>query len=119
MRSSMISSPSAFRTAWAKGPAHTSSQIEHRGRVAGLESVRDRVDVLLGEQTRRLVGEPGPRRSLLVTELVELEHGDVPVDVLHREHQVEHPDGPFVDQISERRRDLAAEVAPGEAEHCT
>ena len=38
----------------------------------------------------------------------------VPVGVLGHEHEVEHPDRPLVDEVAERRDDLAGELVAWE-----
>ena len=47
-------------------------------------------------------------------EILELDPDDVAVGVLGDEDQVDHADRPGFDELLQRRRDLAAELVPGE-----
>ena len=59
--------------------------------------------------TTRVEHAPG-----VLVEILELDPDDVAVGVLGDEHQVDHADRPGLDELLQRRRDLAAELVPGE-----
>src|SRR5829696_184287 len=90
---------------------------EHRGGAGGLDRGGDGVHVVLAEQHRQLALVRAQPSELALIEVGELERLDRAVGVLLQHEQVEYPDQVALDEVAERRRDLAVEPTPGELDH--
>src|SRR6516165_2164723 len=85
---------------------------EQCSRAPGLKRRRRVRDVVLADETADLTVDDGERR--LLVDLIDLEAHDGAVCVLADEDEVQHTDEPVVDELRERRCDLALELVPRE-----
>ena len=88
-----------------------------RGGVAGVERLGDGLEVGFGEEAadRALQLDEGGRD--LGRELLHLEDRDRPVGVLRDHGEVDDPDEALLDELGERRGDVAGEAVAGEVDH--
>ena len=90
---------------------------ERGGGGAGGEIAGERLQVGLGEEPADLAGQREKGARDLGGELLRLEDGDGALPVLAHHGDVDHPDQPAVEEIVQRREDVAAEAVALEADH--
>ena len=85
-----------------------------RGRRVRVERVADVLEVVVVEQAAPLDRQAVEGLHDLRPGVLELRADDVPIGVLEDEREVEDADGPRVDEVAQRGRDLAVELVARE-----
>ena len=106
--------PPEFTSASRNFVAQTFSKRRIAADEFGSSASPEVLDVLVGDQPGQLLDDRVEGATSVLAQILELDPGDVAVGVLDDEDEVDDADRPCLDELLERRRDLAAELIPGE-----